>query len=109
MQGTPPMTSGLLSIPGKSSPRSWTIHRRSSAFSARVISASIFSLSAVVIIVFISFYLHRGLLPSPPMLDHDIDILKQINVAQDVATHRDDVGVFALAHRAVFVRDFHRY
>src|SRR5467141_14215 len=61
MQGTPPITSDRLSIPGKSSPKSRTIHRSSSAFSARVISESIRSLSAgVLIALFISFSLRDG-------------------------------------------------
>src|SRR2546425_12563907 len=35
------------------------------------------------------------LLVSPSMLDHDIDILQQSDVAQHVATHGNDVGIFS--------------
>jgi hypothetical protein len=43
MHGSPPQTLGLLSIPGKKSPRSRTTHCSSCAFSARVIAANNFS------------------------------------------------------------------
>ena len=42
------------------------------------------------------------------MLDHDIHVLKKIDMPQDVATHCDDVGVFAFGDGADLIGDFHR-
>ena len=36
-----------------------------------------------------------GLLPALAVLDHDVDALQQIDVAQHVAADGDDVGVLA--------------
>ena len=42
------------------------------------------------------------------MLDHDIYVLQQINVAQHVAADGDDVGVLAFGDGADLIRNFHR-
>lgn len=39
-------------------------------------------------------------LPALAVLDHDVDVLKQIDVTQHVAADGDDVGVFALGDGA---------
>ena len=46
--------------------------------------------------------------PSPAVLDHDVDVLQQVDVAQHVAADRDDVGVFAFADGADLIGHFHR-
>ena len=44
--------------------------------------------------------LQKNLLPTLAVLDHDIDVLQQVDVAEDVAADGDDVGVFAFADGA---------
>ena len=48
-----------------------------------------------------------NLLPPLAVLDHDVDVLKQVDVAQDVAADGDDVGVFALADGADLIGNAH--
>ena len=93
-------------MPGKSSPRSRTIHRSSSAFSARAISESIFSLSDegshgnsyIILLRDGGTGLHS--LPPVAVAEDDVDVLQEVDVAEDVAADGDDVRVFAFAHRA---------
>ena len=49
----------------------------------------------------------KNLLPTLAVLDHDVDVLQQVDVAQDVAADGDDVGVFAFAHGADLIGDLH--
>ena len=46
-------------------------------------------------------------LPSFAVLDHDVDVLKQIDMAQHVAADGDDVGVLAFRDGADLIGDFH--
>jgi len=48
-----------------------------------------------------------NLLPPLAVFDHDVDVLKQVDVAQDVAADGDDVGVFALADGADLIGNAH--
>lgn len=52
---------------------------------------------------------HDGLelLVPPSMLDDDINILQQVDVAQHIPTHGDNVGVLSFADGAHLIRDFH--
>ncbi len=48
-----------------------------------------------------------GLFIANAVLDDDVDVLQQIDVAQHVAFNRDDVGVLAFAQRPVVLVDLH--
>lgn len=45
---------------------------------------------------------------SPPVFDHYVHVLQEIDVSQHVASHSNNVRVFALADRADAIRDAHR-
>src|SRR5215510_1017796 len=45
---------------------------------------------------------------SHAVFDHDVNTLQQYDIPQRVTTHRDDVGVFSFADRAVIPLDLHR-
>ena len=43
------------------------------------------------------------------MLDHDVHVLQEVDVAQDVAADGDDVGVLSFAYCADLIGDAHRH
>src|SRR5262245_5628434 len=45
---------------------------------------------------------------SHAVFDHDVHTLQQYYIPQRVTAHRDDVGVFAFANRAVILLGLHR-
>src|SRR6185295_14532895 len=44
-----------------------------------------------------------------PVLDYHRDVLQQVDVAKNVAAHRDDIRVLALGHRAYLAVYFHQH
>ena len=56
---------------------------------------------------FVLFVPFCGLLPSSPVLDHDIDVLQEIDMPQHVAADGDDVGVLAFGNGSDLIGDFH--
>src|SRR6185436_37191 len=48
-------------------------------------------------------------LPPFSVLNHQVRVLQEINMPEHVATHGDDVGVFAFAHCADLIGYLHRY
>jgi hypothetical protein len=50
-----------------------------------------------------------GLLKSLPMLDHDVDILQQTDMPQDIAPDGYDVGVLSFADGADLIRHAHQH
>jgi hypothetical protein len=56
---------------------------------------------------FVLFVPFCGSLPSFSVLDYDVDVLQEIDVAQHVAADGDDVGVLAFRNGADLIGDFH--